>query len=114
MERASTPPSLRVQPARGDWACTGCASAHLCLAARSTSKPPQEKGRESSHVCPCRRTKKMGLLLARARSEHGDTALLLSIKTVQTHRAHIMEKLGMHHRTELVKYAMRKGMIPTE
>ncbi|MGI8825053.1 MAG: response regulator [Chloroflexota bacterium] len=37
--------------------------------------------------------------------------LTLSIKTVQTHRAHIMEKLDAHDRTDLVKYAMRKGMI---
>jgi len=40
--------------------------------------------------------------------------LTLSIKTVQTHRAHIMEKLDVHDRTDLVKYAMRKGMIPPE
>jgi two-component system response regulator NreC len=37
--------------------------------------------------------------------------LVVSIKTVQTHRAHIMEKLDMHDRTELVKYAIKKGMI---
>lgn len=37
--------------------------------------------------------------------------LCLSIKTVQTHRTHIMEKLGAHDRTELVKYAIRKGLV---
>jgi two-component system response regulator NreC len=37
--------------------------------------------------------------------------LTLSIKTVQAHRANIMEKLGAHDRTELVKYAIRTGMI---
>jgi DNA-binding NarL/FixJ family response regulator len=36
------------------------------------------------------------------------TALDVSIKTVQTHRAHLMQKLGTHDRTELVKYAMHK------
>jgi two-component system, NarL family, response regulator NreC len=40
--------------------------------------------------------------------------LILSIKTVQTHRAHIMEKLDLHDRTDLVKYAIRKGMITTD
>ena len=35
----------------------------------------------------------------------------ISIKTVQTHRAHILEKLGLHDRTELVRYAIRKGLI---
>lgn len=40
--------------------------------------------------------------------------LTLSIKTVQTHRAHLMEKLDAHDRTDLVKHAMRAGMIPAE
>lgn len=42
--------------------------------------------------------------------EIADT-LVLSLKTVQTHRAHIMEKLNFHDRTELVKYAIKKGVI---
>ncbi len=37
--------------------------------------------------------------------------LFISIKTVQTHRAHIFEKLGLHDRTELVRYAIRVGLI---
>ena len=37
--------------------------------------------------------------------------LFISIKTVQTHRAHILEKLGLHDRTELVRHAIRKGLI---
>jgi DNA-binding CsgD family transcriptional regulator len=37
--------------------------------------------------------------------------LLLSAKTVQTHRAHAMEKLGLHERTALVRYAIRTGLI---
>lgn len=45
--------------------------------------------------------------------EIADT-LVLSLKTVQTHRAHIMEKLNFHDRTELVKYAIKKGIISIE
>jgi DNA-binding NarL/FixJ family response regulator len=37
--------------------------------------------------------------------------LVLSLNTVQTHRQHIMEKLNLHNRTELVKYAIRRGLI---
>ncbi len=37
--------------------------------------------------------------------------LVLSITTVQTHRAHIMAKLGLRSPTELVKYALRRGFI---
>jgi len=38
--------------------------------------------------------------------------LLISVKTVQTHRTHIMEKLDLHDRSLLVRYAVRKGLIP--
>lgn len=37
--------------------------------------------------------------------------LVLSIKTVMGHRANLMEKLGIHNRTELVKYAIRHGLV---
>jgi len=37
--------------------------------------------------------------------------LSISPKTVQTHRAHAMEKLGLHERTGLVRYAIRTGLI---
>lgn len=40
--------------------------------------------------------------------------LTVSIKTVQAHRSNIMEKLGAHDRTDLVKYAIRVGMISPE
>lgn len=40
--------------------------------------------------------------------------LVVSIKTVQTHRAHLMEKLGAHDRTELVRFAMKHGFITPE
>lgn len=38
--------------------------------------------------------------------------LVLSIKTVQAHRASVMEKLGMHDITKLVRFAVRHGLIP--
>lgn len=37
--------------------------------------------------------------------------LYISVSTVQAHRANLMEKLGAHDRTQLVKYAIRKGII---
>ena len=40
--------------------------------------------------------------------------LTLSVSTVQTHRARIMAKLGLHSRTELVKYAIQHGFIALE
>lgn len=37
--------------------------------------------------------------------------LFISPKTVASHRENIMQKLNLHSRTELVKYAIRKGLI---
>ncbi|MCQ3930078.1 MAG: DNA-binding response regulator [Chloroflexi bacterium] len=37
--------------------------------------------------------------------------LSISVKTVERHRENIMQKLNLHTRTELVKYAIRKGII---
>jgi len=37
--------------------------------------------------------------------------LVISLKTVLGHRTKILQKLDIHNRTELIKYAMRKGLI---
>ena len=37
--------------------------------------------------------------------------LTISLKTVEGHRTSLMAKLGIHNRIDLVKYAMRKGVI---
>jgi DNA-binding NarL/FixJ family response regulator len=37
--------------------------------------------------------------------------LHLSEKTVENHRANAMKKLGMRDRVELVRYAIRRGLI---
>lgn len=37
--------------------------------------------------------------------------LFISLKTVLGHRTKIMKKLDLHNRTELIKYAMRKGLV---
>ncbi len=37
--------------------------------------------------------------------------LMLSSKTVEGHKCHLMVKLDIHNRTELIKYALRKGII---
>jgi DNA-binding NarL/FixJ family response regulator len=40
--------------------------------------------------------------------------LMLSIKTVQAHRANVMEKLGLRDITHLVRFAVRHGLIASE
>ena len=40
--------------------------------------------------------------------------LVISVKTVDRHRENIMRKLNLHSRIELVKYALRSGLIDLE
>jgi len=35
----------------------------------------------------------------------------ISVKTAMAHREHLMEKLDLHSRTELIKFALRRGVI---
>jgi DNA-binding NarL/FixJ family response regulator len=37
--------------------------------------------------------------------------LYISIKTVETHKAHLKEKLNIRNMAELMQYAIRKGLI---
>lgn len=51
-------------------------------------------------------------LVAQGRSNREIAELLkLSIKTVETHRMHVMEKLDIHDIAGLTRYALRKGLI---
>lgn len=54
-------------------------------------------------------------LVAEGHTNRGIAELLLiSVKTVVGHRTSLMEKLDIHNRTELVKYAIRKGLTSVD
>lgn len=40
--------------------------------------------------------------------------LTISVKTAMSHREHVMDKLGLHSRTDLIKFALREGIIRVE
>jgi DNA-binding NarL/FixJ family response regulator len=44
-------------------------------------------------------------------SEEIAEALVISRKTVEHHRSHILEKLGMRDRVDLTRYAIRRGLV---
>jgi len=58
------------------------------------------------------REKQVLKLVAEGRSNKEVAEVLgISVKTAMSHREHVMEKLGVHNRTELVKFALKKGVI---
>ncbi|MDE3091111.1 MAG: response regulator transcription factor [Chloroflexota bacterium] len=40
--------------------------------------------------------------------------LSISPRTAETHRTNLMRKLGLHSQTELVRYALQRGILPPE
>jgi DNA-binding NarL/FixJ family response regulator len=58
------------------------------------------------------REKQVLKLVAEGRSNKDVAELLdISVKTAMSHREHIMQKLDLHSRTELIRFALRKGVI---
>jgi two-component system, NarL family, response regulator NreC len=50
------------------------------------------------------------IALGHTNAQIGDE-LFLSVRTVETHRSHIQQKLGLTQRSELVRYALAEGLL---
>jgi two-component system response regulator NreC len=77
-----------------------------------SSKSAAKSGSIGSLEILTSREREVFLLLAEGKSstEIG-RSLFVSPKTIHTHRQHIMEKLGLRTTTELIRFAMREGII---
>lgn len=70
-----------------------------------------EAKRRSQHVELSKREREVLQLIAEGKSTKDIAArLYVSIKTVETHRKQIMDKLDLHSIAELTKYAVREGV----
>lgn len=72
-----------------------------------------EQGEETdsySHLTE-REREILGLIASGLTNAQIAQRLVISVRTVESHRANIMEKLGLQNRAELVKYALRKGLL---
>lgn len=85
-------------------------TASMVARMRSNGAPPKDRGGESGRLS--QREKHVLRLLARgyANQEIADR-LFLSVKTIETYKARIKEKLGLHGRAELVRYATETGLV---
>lgn len=78
-------------------------------------KSPQQSEEVSFYETLTVREREIFQLLAEGKKNHEiGKKLFISVKTVETHRAHIFEKLHLSNLADLVKYAIKIGVITTE
>jgi two-component system response regulator NreC len=75
------------------------------------SRTHSEPEEASMEVLTARENEVLEMLAQGDSNEEIAEALVISKHTVARHRENLMRKLGLHSRSELVKYAIRKGLI---
>jgi two-component system response regulator NreC len=72
----------------------------------------QQRGMQDSYALLTDREKEVLQLLAEGKSnKEAAVALNVGLSTVETHRANLMQKLGLHSTADIVLYAVRKRII---
>jgi len=71
----------------------------------------QAEGEDPYDLLTAREREILKLIAEGQTSQEIAGMLFISFKTVLSHRTKIMEKLDLHNRTELIRYAMRKGLV---
>jgi DNA-binding NarL/FixJ family response regulator len=71
----------------------------------------QRTATSESRLLTLREREVLQLLAEGRTNKEIGAALGIAIKTAETHRAHIMTKLGLHSMSELVRYAVRNQII---
>jgi DNA-binding NarL/FixJ family response regulator len=70
-----------------------------------------ESGNGPTDVLTPRELEVLKLIAEAHTSKEIADMLVISVKTVERHRANILEKLGMRDRVELTRYAIRRGLV---
>jgi two-component system response regulator NreC len=68
-------------------------------------------GRVGYELLTSREREVLQLIAEGASNQKIAQELFISVKTVEAHRAHIMSKLHAKNRTDLIRYALRKGLV---
>jgi two-component system, NarL family, response regulator NreC len=72
----------------------------------------QARGLDDSYGLLTDREKEVLQLLAEGRANKDVAAVLqVGVSTVETHRANLMQKLGLHNTADIVLYAVRKRLV---
>jgi DNA-binding NarL/FixJ family response regulator len=80
------------------------------LAADYIARERTAAGTDADRLTP-REREILGMVARGMTNQEIADTLVISVRTVETHRAHVMDKLGFKNRADLVAYAIRRGIL---
>ena len=87
---------------------------HPTLGARMIEAEAAERRRAQEDPLSEREREVLKLLALGQTNQEIASILFISVRTAETHRAHIMQKLGLSNRAALVRYALAQGLLEEE
>ncbi len=84
---------------------------HPALGARMVSADAEERKRAEADPLSDRERDVLRLLALGHTNQEIAAMLFISVRTAETHRAHIMQKLRLETRAGLVRYALAQGLL---
>ncbi|HEU0247479.1 MAG TPA: response regulator transcription factor [Gaiellaceae bacterium] len=84
---------------------------HPALGARLIAAEAEERKRAEVDPLSEREREILRLLALGHTNQEIAKMLYISVRTAETHRAHIMQKLGLSSRAELVRHALSEGLL---
>jgi two-component system, NarL family, response regulator NreC len=87
---------------------------HPALGARLVAAEAQERAAAEADPLSDREREILRLLALGHTNQEIAQMLYISVRTAETHRSHIMQKLGLSTRAELVRYALSHGLLESQ
>jgi len=87
---------------------------HPALGAKLVAAEADDRRRAAQDPLSEREREVLRLLALGHTNQEIAKQLYISVRTAETHRAHIMRKLGLSSRAELVRYALAEGLLESE
>jgi two-component system response regulator NreC len=84
---------------------------HPALGARLAAAEAEAKARAEADPLSDREREVLRLLALGHTNQEIAKLLFISVRTAETHRAHVMQKLRLSTRAELVRHAIRQGLL---
>jgi len=84
---------------------------HPALGARLAAAEAEDVAKSASDPLSEREREVLRLLALGHTNQEIAKMLYISVRTAETHRAHIMQKLGLQTRAELVRHALASGLL---